>query len=1034
MHTRTDFTPQPLFVHLQRLARRRSFTAWLALGLILFSLPLALAQDVLVGLAANGGPEGRGTAFSLKANNTGFTVLKGFADWGQGPEGNLVQASDGNYYGMTPAGGTHKAGTIFRVTPDGAIKVLHHFVNTTDGGYPRGGLTQGPDGALYGLTNTGGPNNYGTIFRITTAGVFTMLKSMAPSTEGGNPYENLMFNPTDGCFYGTNYNGGAYGYGTIFKYHPATKVYTTLYSFNTATGRNPEGSLVKASDGNLYGTTVNGGTNGIGTIFRFNPSTKVYSVVRHLQTTDGYYPKGSLTVGNDGHLYGVTYQGGTNSIGTVFRVTTAGSFSAFYHFKWGTDGGYPDCTLAKDPSGNLYGITGFSGANGYGTIFKVTTGGQFTVLRAMSLAADGGYAEGSLIRSSDGNLYGMAAQGGVAGSGTIFRIGTTGGTTFKVLVNLHDNAQGNFPKGTLVQGKDGAFYGTNSESGKNKYGTLFKICGGVTTVLRHFQSSDGAYPLGSLMQATDGNLYGTTSAHGNYGYGTIFQYNPTTNVYTAIHHFVSSTQGGNPKGGLVQGADGLLYGTTSGGGSKGNGTIFKFNPSTKILSVIRHLDYSADGAYPTGDLVRANDGNFYGTLPQGSRIYRVTPDGAFSIIKTMSFYTEGANPYGGLVQGNDNYLYGMASMGGTNSVGTVFKIKLDGSGMTVLRHLNASTDGSYPKGSLVKGTDGMLYGMTPTGGANKAGTLFKVGSTNTSFFVMRHFNLTTDGGSPEGSLIVARPNLLVANAQAVTTTEDVAKAITLTGSGDLSLSYNIISGPRNGTLSGTGSARTYTPKANFNGSDSFTFVVTKGCIASAPATVTITVSSVNDAPVLATITNKTVVKGKLLTFTATATDADAGQTRTFSLVTPPSGATIGSTTGNFSWTPMTTGTYTLTVKVTDNGSPVLSSQKSFTVTVTSTTARVASADGDGFEEATLTNARLFPNPVVGSLTVQLDGAAQQVESTVITDATGKTHLTDAHRVQSENELGIDVSGLKEGLYLLRLQTPQGSHTLRFLKK
>jgi uncharacterized repeat protein (TIGR03803 family) len=314
----------------------------------------------------------------------------------------------------------------------------------------------------------------------------------------------------------------------------------------------------------------------------------------------------------------------------------------------------------------------------------------------------------------------------------------------------------------------------------------------------------------------------------------------------------------------------------------------------------------------------------------------------------MSFYTEGANPYGGLVQGNDGFLYGMASMGGSNTVGTVFKIKMDGSGMTVLRHLNAGTDGSYPKGSLVKGTDGNLYGMTPQGGANKAGTLFKVGSTSTSFSVLRHFNLTTDGGAPEGSLTVAQPNPLVANAQAMTTTEDVAKAITLTGSGGTTLSYNIVAQPLNGKITGTGSARTYTPNPNFNGSDSFTFVVTMGCIASAPATVTITVSSVNDAPVLATITNKTVVKGRPLTFTATATDADAGQTKTFSLVTPPAGATIGSTTGNFAWTPANTGTYTLTVKVTDNGSPVLSSQKSFTVTVTSTTAREASADG--FEE------------------------------------------------------------------------------------
>ncbi len=120
------------------------------------------------------------------------------------------------------------------------------------------------------------------------------------------------------------------------------------------------------------------------------------------------------------------------------------------------------------------------------------------------------------------------------------------------------------------------------------------------------------------------------------------------------------------------------------------------------------------------------------------------------------------------------------------------------------------------------------------------------------------------------------------------------------------------------------------------------------------------------------------------------------------------------------------------MKVTDNGSPVLSSQKSFTVTVTSSTTRVASADS--LAEAALSHTRLFPNPVAGTLTVQLDGAASQVQGTAITDATGKAHLTNAHRVKGANELSIDVSGLQEGLYLLHLQTPHGNHTLRFLKK
>jgi hypothetical protein len=373
----------------------------------------------------------------------------------------------------------------------------------------------------------------------------------------------------------------------------------------------------------------------------------------------------------------------------------------------------------------------------------------------------------------------------------------------------------------------------------------------------------------------------------------------------------------------------------------------------------------------------------------------------------------------------------MATYGGSGSVGTVFRINPATKAVTVLRQLNLTTDGGYPKGSLVRGADGTLYGMTQKGGTNKVGTIFKVvGST---FSVVRHLKLATDGGNPLGSLILRKANPLVANAQAVTTTEDVAKAITLSGSGGSPLTYNIVSGPKYGKLSGTGNLRTYTPFTNYSGSDSFTFVVTMGCVTSAPATVTITVSSVNDAPVLAAIGSKSVAKGKALAFTASATDPDAGQTKTFSLVSPPSGATIGSTTGSFSWTPTATGTFNITVKVADNGSPVLSDTETITVTVTATlAAREASAED--FEEAALTNARLFPNPVASTLFVQLDGAASQVQGTVITDATGKTHLTNAHRVESENELALDVSGLQEGLYLLRLQTPQGNYTLRFLKK
>jgi uncharacterized repeat protein (TIGR03803 family) len=169
--------------------------------------------------------------------------------------------------------------------------------------------------------------------------------------------------------------------------------------------------------------------------------------------------------------------------------------------------------------------------------------------------------------------------------------------------------------------------------------------------------------------------------------------------------------------------------------------------------------------------------------------------------------------------------------------------------------------GGTPKGNLVRGTDGNFYGMTTAGGTHNAGTVFKITPAK-AFSVLKHFNLLTDGGNPYGGLWVKKPDP-IANAQAETTTEDVSKALTLTGSGGAPMTFSIVTQPKNGTVtSGTDASRTYAPKANFNGKDSFAFTAIVGCQASTPAWVKITVTAVNDAPVLAAIGSKTIAKGK----------------------------------------------------------------------------------------------------------------------------------------------------------------------------
>jgi uncharacterized repeat protein (TIGR03803 family) len=411
-----------------------------------------------------------------------------------------------------------------------------------------------------------------------------------------------------------------------------------------------------------------------------------------------------------------------------------------------------------------------------------------------------------------------------------------------------------------------------------------------------------------------------------------------------------------------------------------------------------------------------------------SRIFKINAAGNFVVLHPLAHATEGSTPKGNLVRGSDGFFYGTTTSGGsTPSMGTVFRMSAAGE-VTVLKRFNGTTDGGRPAGTLLQGTDGAFYGTASEGGNFKAGTLFRVTSGG-GFSVLRHLNLAADGGTPLGGFIIQK-NTLVANAQSVSTTEDTPKSITLMGSGGSPLTYTIVTPPKHGRLSGTGNLRTYTPNANFDGNDSFTFVVSLGCLSSSPATVSLSVSSVNDAPVLAPIGNKSLPKGAPLTFTALATEVDAGQTKAFSLVNAPAGASIGASTGVFAWPPAATGTFTFTVKVADNGSPILTDTETITVTVTSA-ARLAAQDesGDGAE----VKISLHPNPAAHTLYVGLETAAK-VEGTAVLDASGRTHLLNTHRVRDENHLELNVSALEPGLYLLRLHTAQGLHVRRFLKQ
>ena len=360
--------------------------------------------------------------------------------------------------------------------------------------------------------------------------------------------------------------------------------------------------------------------------------------------------------------------------------------------------------------------------------------------------------------------------------------------------------------------------------------------------------------------------------------------------------------------------------------------------------------------------------------------------------------------------------------------GTIFQMSLGGN-FKVIRNLDAVPDGRMPKGSLLQGNDGMLYGTTSIGGTYNTGTIFKIATSGNNFSVLHHMNIVTDGGNAYGSLIFAVN--IIAYPQTVDVNEDSTVKINLTSSGTGSLTYAVVTNPSHGKLTGTAPKFTYKPNKNYNGTDKFTFIVTKGCMVSDAGVITINVKPRPDSPVLAQIGNKTVKVDSTLKFKAKATDVDSGQTITYSLIGAPAGAKINKTSGAFTWTPTAAGTYSFKVRATDNDTPPLYDEQKITVTVTNTfAARVAESNAQ--ISATAVKASVFPNPVDDVLHIRLQTQVDHLIVKVIS-LNGAVISTYDFNSAGKTSCDVNVSKLNSGMYILQLQSDQINETLKFMK-
>jgi uncharacterized repeat protein (TIGR03803 family) len=390
---------------------------------------LAGTSMAFFSVAGNHGTAGYSMEVSSVAGNCvvqtqAFTTLHHFgSNDGARPSG-LIQATDGNLYGTTADGGGHSAGTVFKMTTAGVVTTLYSFcakTGCTDGLAPQAGLIQASDGNFYGTTYAGGVNNFGTVFMITSAGALTTLYSF-DSTDGANPAA-WLFEGNDGDFYGTTFWGGSRDRGTIFKITPAGGL-TTLYNFCTKSGCSdgifPHAGLIQASDGNFYGTTEGGGSQHRGTAFMMTP-TGTLTTLHNFTLTDGANPDARL-VENSGNLYGTTHVGGLHEWGTIFKITLGGSLTTLYNFG-STDGANPAAGLIMGSDGNFYGTTSSGGAHTRGTLFSITPGGTFATLFSFSFT-DGANPLAGLVQDTSGSktFYGTTYSGGGHGFGSVFSL------------------------------------------------------------------------------------------------------------------------------------------------------------------------------------------------------------------------------------------------------------------------------------------------------------------------------------------------------------------------------------------------------------------------------------------------------------------------------------------------------------------------------------------------------------------------------------------------------------------------------------
>lgn len=688
--------------------------------LILFAF-IGQAQTQLWGMTNSFGSGAGGTIFNTDGSGNNYSVKHNlFLYNGMYPTyTNLLKASDGMFYGVTRADGSVGDGVIFQYNPYTDIYINKiYFDNANIGSSPKGSLMQTSNGMIYGMTDDGGASDLGVIFQYDPlTNVCTKKFDFNGASNGSHPQGTLV-EANNGMLYGFTNEGGTFDYGVLFEFNPNTGVFTKKFDFNGTLGRFPRGFLLLAANGSLYGASGNGGSQT--QIFQYDPIGDIFTPKVNLPggASDVY---GSLIQTSDGKIYGLARDGGANYNGIIFQYDYNTNICLKkFDFNWTPTGADPYGSLTLASDGMLYGMASEGGvANSHGVLFQFnpSTGVYNKKFDFYPSYGVGRLPQASLIELN-GALYGLTTRGGINDSGVLFRFDISTGTYTKKL-DFNSSTNGKYPYGSLVQTPNGKLYGITKEGGSNSDGgVLFEFDPGLNIYSKKINlSSVGcANVYGSLVLAEDGNLYGLSYSN------KIFQYIPGSDSLSVKFSSTNSADGSSSFGSLIKASDGYLYGLTSVGGINNKGVIFQFDINTNTFTKKIDFDNVGIGRGPLGSLIQASNGLLYGLTKYGGVndmgvLFQYNPITNICTKKVnFNGVNNGSYPSGSLIQASDGKIYGMTHDGGVNNKGIFFQYDINAD--TLIKKLDfGAGNGSSPLGTLMQASNGLIYGMTTNGGA-----------------------------------------------------------------------------------------------------------------------------------------------------------------------------------------------------------------------------------------------------------------------------------------------------------------------------